>query len=170
MIVRKTSLFPACQEEVFTTLQRLETLQYIAFSYASFVPVDGNAEMVWQVGSTSSFHFKLFGIIPFGTHTIRIESFDINSIQSREHNEHVPVWDHKITLRDMGEKTAYTDEVDIKAGWKTPFIWIWAKAFYGHRQRRWIRLLNGRNRYCEGKQMKTAAQIMKSCKEHVIGR
>ena len=141
MIVRKTSLFPACREEVFQKLQRLETLQYIASPYASFVPVDEDTEIVWQVGSTSSFRFKLFDVIPFGTHTIHIERFDIDGIQSREHNEHVPVWDHKIMLRDAGEKTEYTDEVDIKAGWKTPFIWIWAEAFYAHRQRKWIKLL-----------------------------
>lgn len=141
MIVRKTSLFPACREEVFEKLQRLKTLQYIASPYASFVPVDENTEMVWQVGSTSSFRFKLFGVIPFGTHKIRIERFDIDGIQSREHNEHVPVWDHKITLRDVGNQTEYTDEVDIKAGLKTPFIWLWAKAFYAHRQRKWIKLL-----------------------------
>lgn len=141
MIVRKTSLFPACREEVFEKLQRLKTLQYIASPYASFVPVDENTEMVWQVGSTSSFRFKLFGVIPFGTHKIRIERFDIDGIQSREHNEHVPVWDHIITLRDVGNQTEYTDEVDIKAGLKTPFIWLWAKAFYAHRQRKWIKLL-----------------------------
>ena len=141
MIVRKTSLFPACREVVFEKLQRLDTLQYVAAPYASFVPVNERTDMVWQVGSISSFRFKLFGVIPFGTHTIRVERFDIDGIQSREHNEHVPVWDHKITLRDVGNQTEYTDEVNIKAGWKTPFIWIWAKAFYGHRQRKWIKLL-----------------------------
>lgn len=141
MIIRKTSLFPVCREVVFEKLKRLDTLQYIAAPYARFVPVNESADMVWQVGSTSSYRFKLLGIIPFGTHTIRIERFDIDAIQSREHNEHVPVWDHKITLRDAGEKTEYTDEVEIRAGWKTPFIWIWANAFYAHRQRKWIRLL-----------------------------
>ena len=141
MIVRKTSFFPAKREEVFKKLQRLETLQYIVAPYASFTPIDENDEMMWQVGSASSFRFKLFGFIPFGAHTIRIERFDIDVIQSREHNEHVPVWDHKITLRDVDNQTAYTDEVEILAGWKTPFIWIWANAFYTHRQRKWVKLL-----------------------------
>lgn len=72
---------------------------------------------------------------------IRIERFDMNTVQSREHNEHVPVWDHKITLTNKGEETEYTDEVEIRAGWKTRFIWLWARAFYAHRQRKWIRLL-----------------------------
>ena len=141
MIVRKTSLFPSCREAVFEKLQRLDTLQFIAAPYASFVPVSESTDRVWQVGSTSSYRFKLLGVIPFGTHTICIERFDIDVIQSREHNEHVPVWDHRITLRDVDGQTEYTDEVNIKAGWKTPFIWIWAKMFYSHRERKWIKLL-----------------------------
>lgn len=123
MIVRKTSVFPARREEVFENLQRLDTLQYIAAPYASFTPLNGDADMVWRVGSTSSYRFKLFDVIPFGTHTIRIERFDVDGIQSRERNEHVPVWDHKITLRDNNGQTDYTDEVEIKAGWKTPLTY-----------------------------------------------
>ncbi len=42
--------------------------------------------------------------------------------------------------------TLYTDRVEIRAGWKTAFIWLWANAFYAHRQRKWVRLLNGSER------------------------
>ena len=140
MTVRKTSVFPAPREEVLSRLQRLETLQYIAAPYATFVPVE-NSNFVWKTGAVSSYRFRLFGIIPFGVHTIRIERFDADGIQSRESNPHVPVWDHLITLKDMGEQTGYTDEVEIRAGWKTIFIWLWANAFYAHRQRKWIKLL-----------------------------
>ena len=141
MTVRKTSVFPAPREEVLSRLQRLETLQYIAAPYATFVPVENSSGFVWKTGAVSSYRFRLFGIIPFGVHTIRIERFDADGIQSRESNSHVPVWDHLITLKDMGEQTGYTDEVEIRAGWKTFFIWIWANAFYAHRQRKWINLL-----------------------------
>ena len=141
MIVRKTSVFPASRESVFARLQHLETLQYIAAPYATFTPVEKSTDFSWQEGETSSYRFRLFGLIPFGVHTIRIERFDQTGIQSREHNRHVPVWDHLITLEDLGEQTRYTDEVEIRAGWKTVFIWLWAKAFYAHRQRKWIRLL-----------------------------
>ena len=141
MTVRKASVFPAPREEVLSRLQRLETLQYIAAPYATFVPVENSSGFVWKTGAVSSYRFRLFGIIPFGVHTIRIERFDADGIQSRESNSHVPVWDHLITLKDMGEQTGYTDEVEIRAGWKTFFIWIWANAFYAHRQRKWINLL-----------------------------
>ena len=141
MVIRKSSVFPAPREAVFTRLQRLETLQYIAAPYATFTPVENNNDFSWREGAVSSYHFRLFGFIPFGIHTIRIEKFDQSGIQSREHNKHVPVWDHLILLEDLGNQTKYTDEVEIHAGWKTVFIWLWAKAFYAHRQRKWIHLL-----------------------------
>ena len=144
MTVRKTSVFPAPREAVLSRLQRLETLQYIAAPYATFVPVENSNDFTWKAGAVSSYRFGLFGIVPFGVHTIRIERFDVDGIQSRESNPHVPVWDHLITLKDMGEQTEYTDEVEIHAGWKTVFVWLWAKAFYAHRQRKWIRLLQAK--------------------------
>ncbi len=101
-----------------------------------------SAAAVWTVGGTSSYRLRLFGIIPFGTHTIHIVRFDPEEISSREGNKHVPVWNHDIRLVSMDENhTGYTDRVEIQAGWKTVFVWVWAKAFYAHRQRRWIRLL-----------------------------
>ena len=104
MIVRKASVFPAPRDEVLSRLQRLETLQYIAAPYATFTPVSKTADFRWEAGASSEYRFKLFGIIPFGVHTIRIERFDQNGIQSREHNRHVPVWDHLITLKDLGDR------------------------------------------------------------------
>ena len=145
MIVQKTSVFPAGRDAVFQKLQKLETLQYIAWPFATFEPV-GNAVLTWTVGSTFSYRFRLFGVIPFGTHTIHIVRFDPESIRSREANEHVPVWNHDIIMEPVdANHTEYTDRVEIRAGWKTAFIWVWANAFYAHRQRKWIRLLRDGN-------------------------
>ena len=144
MVVQKTSVFPASRETVFENLRRLETLQYIASPFATFEPVR-DAAAVWEEGAESSYRFQLFGIIPFGTHTIRIIRFSPDGISSREGNEHVPVWNHDITLVSLDDKrTQYTDRVEIQAGWKTLFIWLWANMFYAHRQRKWIRLLQER--------------------------
>ena len=141
MIVQKTSVFPASRDVIFQKIQRLETLQYIAKPYAAFEPV-GDAASTWAVDNTSSYRFRLFGLIPFGTHTIHIIRFDPDGISSHEGNEHVPVWNHDIKLEVLDDAhMRYTDRVEIKAGWKTPFVWLWANAFYAHRQRKWIRLL-----------------------------
>ena len=141
MIVRKSSVFPASREAVFEKLQKPETLQYIAKPYAAFEPV-GVEEPAWKAGSTSAYRFRLFGVIPFGTHTIHILRFDPESVSSHEGNEHVPVWNHDITMIPLDAyHTKYTDQVEIRAGWKTVFVWLWAHAFYAHRQQKWIRLL-----------------------------
>ena len=90
MIVQKTSLFPASKETVFRKLQKLETLQMIAKPCASFEPI-GEAVSTWAVGSASAYRFRIFGVIPYGTHTIHILRFDPDTISNRESNEHLPV-------------------------------------------------------------------------------
>ncbi|MBO4896744.1 MAG: hypothetical protein J5590_00415 [Clostridia bacterium] len=144
--VKKTCILPDSKKHVFKRLLKLKTLQYIAYPYATFTPVDRTDNMSWEVGSTSRFKFRLFGIIPFGTHTIHVIRFELDDgIYTHEENEHVPIWNHEIILEELPvNRCRYTDKVDIDAGWKTIFIWMWANCFYAHRQRKWIKLLNHR--------------------------
>lgn len=141
--VKKTSIFPADCVTVFSELQKIETLQYVAAPFASFIPVDGAKEATWEPGSIYRFHFRLFGFIAIGIHEIRVLRFSAEEgIYTNEGNAFVPVWNHEITLRQVDlTHTEYTDRVEIDAGWKTAFVWLWAKAFYAHRQCKWKRLL-----------------------------
>lgn len=143
MTVMKTSVFPAGRYAVFKRLKKLQTLQCVAWPYATFIPVEGEGSAVWEPGSTSAYKFKLFGLIPFGTHRIHVIRFnETEGIYTHESNEHVPVWNHEIILRELpGGKCEYTDKVEIGAGWRTPFIFLWAHLFYRHRQKKWIRCL-----------------------------
>lgn len=143
LTVKKSSVFPAAKDEIFRRLQKLKTLQYIAHPYATFKSVDDTEELTWQEDSAFAFHFKLFALIPFGVHTITVIQFDIEKgIYTQEGNKHVPVWNHKIILEKINENTTkYTDIVEIQAGWKTLFVYLWANSFYAHRQRKWKRLL-----------------------------
>lgn len=143
MTVRKTSVFSASVEEIYEKLIKLETLQYIAYPYATFEPVNGENELIWEKDTVSSFKFRLFGFIPFGVHSIKVVRFSIEEgIYTHESNKHVPVWNHEITLERIDENTTkYADIVEIDAGLKTVFVYLWAKCFYGHRQRKWKRLL-----------------------------
>jgi len=141
-----TSEFPAATDEVWKRLQLLETLQYIANPYATFRPL-GNTEMKWSEGQISRFRLKLFGFISLGTHTINVIQFDKErlSVYTNERNKTVPVWNHRILIEKINEnKTLYTDEVEIFAGLITPFVYIWSKAFYKHRQKKWIDLLENK--------------------------
>ncbi len=143
MIVIKTSIFPASKEEVFNKLQKLKLLQYIAWPYATFTPV-GEKISEWRAGTSSVYMFKLFGIIPFGTHKINVVSFDKDDgIYTHEGNEYVPTWNHRIVLEEISpDQCLYSDIVEIEAGWKTIFVYLWARCFYAHRQRKWIRFLS----------------------------
>lgn len=143
LTVKKSSVFPVAKDEIFRRLQKLKTLQYIAHPYATFKSVDDTEELTWQEDSAFAFHFKLFALIPFGVHTIKVIQFDIEKgIYTQEGNKHVPVWNHKIILEKIDEHTTkYTDIVEIQAGWKTLFVYLWANCFYAHRQRKWKRLL-----------------------------
>jgi len=53
----------------------------------------------------------------------------------------IKVWDHKIRLADFHGMTRYTDEVEVRAGPLTIAAWLFACAFYRHRQRRLSRLV-----------------------------
>ncbi len=143
MRVRKTTVLPAPKKAVFARLVRLKTLQYIAYPYATFTPINGNNEMIWEKGAVNRFAFRLFGSIPFGTHTIKVLRFDIDEgIYTRESNAHVPVWNHRIILKQLPDgRCLYTDIVDIEAGLKTFFVYLWANCFYAHRQKKWVALL-----------------------------
>ncbi len=142
-IVTKTSVFPASKAVVYEHIQRLSTLQHIAFPYATFKPADGTEGLVWKAGRRIDFRFRLFGIIPLGIHSINVIEFDEHGgIYTKEGNRHVPVWNHRIIIEPIdGGSVRYTDEVEIGAGWKTPFVHLWARMFYAHRQKRWVRML-----------------------------
>ncbi len=140
--VKLTTVFPAPKRRVFELLSQLKTLQKVAAPYIYFQPIGSDGDIKWQQGSTFVFRAKLFGFIPFGKHTIRVIDFGEDNIYTHESNTYVPVWNHRIILETIDENTtSYTDEVEIYAGWKTPFVYAWAKLFYAHRQKRWIKLL-----------------------------
>jgi hypothetical protein len=139
MIIKVTSTFPADRETVFSKLQEIETLRYICSPLAAFTPLDESFK--WQAGAIFRFGLTACGI-NFGVHTINVKRFDIDKILTHEHNKNVPVWNHIIALEKCGDNnTKYSDIVEVRAGWKTVFIWLWANVFYRHRQRKWRELL-----------------------------
>lgn len=142
-IITKTSIFPASGTQLFKKLQKLSTLQHIAFPYASFEPVNGQNDLIWRGGESFDFEFRLFCFIPFGIHKISVIDFDVKrGIFTKEGNRFVPIWNHRIIIEPLSDHSVrYTDEVEIGTGLKTPFVCLWAKLFYAHRQKRWIKLL-----------------------------
>lgn len=97
-------------------------------------------------GRDKTYEFKLYflKIFPLGRHRIKLTKIDkeSNIIVSNESGMLAPVWNHTIWFQQDGQnKLSYTDEIEIKAGWLTWAIWIFALFFYRHRQNRWKKLL-----------------------------
>ncbi len=141
MILRKTSIFPASKEVVCEKLKGFDSLAEVAHPYMSFSPVNEDNNFIWEGGKDYLFKIKLFTIIPFGVHKIRLIEVNEDRIYSNEGNKNVPIWNHEIILREISDnETEYSDIVEIHAGWKTFFVYLWANLFYAHRQRKWIKI------------------------------
>jgi hypothetical protein len=81
--------------------------------------------------------------VPAWRHEIHIARVDDASreIQTAEHGGSIKQWRHRITVDERGPyRSQYTDEIDIRAGALTPFVWAYAQLFYRYRQMRWRRL------------------------------
>jgi hypothetical protein len=86
----------------------------------------------------------LFGVLPFGKQWIvpTVHMDDAakwpKKLRDNGYSALITTWDHWITVEPDGERgTRYRDEVEVKAGLLTPFVWLFAQVFYRHRQRRW---------------------------------
>ncbi len=143
MTVRESKIFPASKDKVYEILKNFDILKKITYPYISFEPINNSEDLEWKVGETFVFKAKLLTVIPFGTHTIHVLEFDKDKrIYTNEVNTYVPVWNHEVRLEELADgATKYIDIVEIYAGWKTVFVYAWAKLFYRHRQRKWVRIL-----------------------------
>jgi hypothetical protein len=144
MRVYVDSVLSCSPEKVWDEVQKSSLLLEVIRPLVLIVPVDA-AEFPerWIEGATVRCTSYLFGVIPLGTRTLFAERIDhaAREIQSRESDPLVRRWDHLIRVkpaRDGG--THYSDEIVVEAGFLTPFVWLFARWFYRHRQRRWRRV------------------------------
>ncbi|WP_344451232.1 hypothetical protein [Actinocorallia aurantiaca] len=64
------------------------------------------------------------------------------SMRTREHGGPVRTWNHTLRVEPLSEDSCrYSDTVDIDAGRLTPLVTAFAEVFYGHRHRRWRKLV-----------------------------
>ncbi len=134
---------------VWEQVQRPALLEHIAWPLIRFtyrepkLPPPTWVEGRYRVGMWS------LGFIPLGGQWVGIEHPQGTAITDRRavlrdngSGTLIRKWDHWIFLEDIGGgRTRYTDRVDVGAGILTPFIWLFARVFYAHRQRKWRRLV-----------------------------
>ena len=145
MIARIATYFDCTQEKLWEKIIEPKSLQFVASPVLSFKAlVMGKLDGEWIIGKTYELKLYFLNILPLGRHRIKIVTIDreSNIIVSNESGMLARVWNHTIRFH-QGEqgKLSYTDEIEIKAGWLTMAIWVFAHLFYRHRQKRWKILL-----------------------------
>ncbi len=138
------STFDCPAELVWAEVQSSRLLLEIMWPVLKLVPPSGEQfPERWQERSTIAGRAVVFGLLPLGLHKLRFERIDQHrrQIQTREQNAFVRRWDHLISIRHTSDgRTLYSDEIEIHAGALTPLVWLFAQAFYRHRQRRWQKI------------------------------
>lgn len=140
------SIMDVSLERAIEEVQKPELLMYVNRGFVDFTPKDPKKlPEVWEEGEYKM-DMKIWGFIPIGEQRIVIEIPEQEEgefrIRDNGSGELMEVWDHFIIMRRKDDNSIhYTDEIELKAGLATPFVWLFTKAFYRHRQRRWKKLI-----------------------------
>lgn len=136
-----SSEIPIDIDTAWAKVQTSALLEFVAKGKLTFKPLDGRFPEIWKEGETVKTAMYAYGVLPLGgVHTLIIEKIDRENkvIQSREGDRFAKVWNHKISMKKLGDAMIhYEDEIIIYGGLLTGLISRWAKSFYKHRQRRW---------------------------------
>ena len=152
MRVTVSTLLRCAPERAWQEVQTPRLMGYVARPLVQFAPITPERFPDTWLEGRYLVRMRLFGIFPSGTQWIVIrraagpeyELFDDG------HGELITQWRHHITLRRTPEGfTHYTDTVDLKAGWLTAGMGLYAHLYFRHRQRRWRRLVRNNFRYEE---------------------
>ncbi len=136
-----SSKIPMDLDSAWANVKTPSLLQFVAKGMIRFKAVESEFPKQWEVGQTYGAKMRVFGFIPFGgTHYLVIEKIDDNNntISTKEWDNGAKVWNHDVTMYDLGNGIIYyEDSITIYGGVMTGFITSFAKRFYIHRQRRW---------------------------------
>jgi SAM-dependent methyltransferase len=138
---RFESVLAAPADEVWGMVQRTELLREVAAPFLRFRPASsGRLPLTWPVGAPLRLRMYLFGLVPLGFHEIVVDRIDdrARELHTRERGTLLRRWEHVIRVEPVGSGHArYTDEVELDAGWLTPLVGAFSRAFFRHRHRRW---------------------------------
>ena len=136
-------LLPCTTDVAVEYARQPRLLAHVAHPLIDFKPV-GLPEFppLWKKGK-NWVNMRLFGVFPLGNQAVVItypqhrEGF---AMRDNGHSHLIGTWDHLITIEKTHAGTLYRDRLVVQAGFTTPMIWLFAKIFFRHRQRRWVQL------------------------------
>jgi len=132
--------FDALADDICSAATTRRLLHFVAAPMVSFTPVGPatlperleDADYLWAL--------RIFGFLPFGQQVIGISypepEGETRFLRDNGHSASIKKWDHWVSVSPLGDGTRYQDKLEIDAGWQTPVVAVFAKAFYTHRQSR----------------------------------
>lgn len=129
-------------DQAWETLRKKEAFAYITRGFIGFNNIEQWPNYFDEDVEIET-RLVLFGLIPLWKHELRVIRADPQEriTESREDGGPVHTWNHLIKITPLDEqRSRYLDEVEIKAGVLTPFIWLFAQLFYRYLQARCRRL------------------------------
>ena len=143
MIATIQTQFQISADAAWKLLLQRNTFLYITKGFLGFTGSKNWPEKFFE-GLFIQTRLIFYHIIPSWKHQLQIVTLDhnIHELLSNENGGPVRSWKHLIRIEPETDlKCRYMDQVDIKAGIFTPFIWGYAHIFYRYRQRRWKKLI-----------------------------
>ncbi|MEO1040714.1 MAG: hypothetical protein AAFX52_00345 [Pseudomonadota bacterium] len=142
-----TALFDASSDDVWHAATASSTLHHVAAPMVLFEPVNPpSLPARWEDGDYLC-ALRLFGFLPIGQQVIGISypppEGETRFLRDNGHSASIKRWDHWVSVTPEGNGTRYQDRLEIDAGWRTPVVAAFAKAFYTHRQARLRKLVTG---------------------------
>ncbi|MFN7056505.1 hypothetical protein [Hyphomonas sp.] len=141
----RTILLPSPPDDVWAAVLRPALMVHIARPLA-VMSLSGGAPWPdeWAPGE-HRVDVRLFGFLPVGWQVIGIHLLpEENGVRRAEDRGYSPLirrWHHVIEVAPAeAGGTRYTDRLDIDAGLLTPFVSLFARTLFAHRQRRLRRL------------------------------
>lgn len=142
MFVRLSVALNAPLSDCWELLKKTATLSTVTNGMMTY---DGAADLPeeWTVGVTTNLKPRLWDN-PQGDHFVTVMEVDElrKRIVTKEHGGAITTWNHTMELQRIGPHLCrYTDTIEIKAGWQTVFIWLFALYFYRYRHQQWQKLV-----------------------------
>ena len=145
MRLARTSLLPCSIARLAPELAKPMLLNWVSWPMLHFVAVDPPALPERFGAARYRTRLMLGGRLSIGEHTLDLQMPPADGggrvWHDAGYSDLIKVWDHQIRLEDYHGMTRYTDEVEVRAGLLTVPAWLFAYAYYTHRQRRLNRLV-----------------------------
>ncbi len=137
MTVSVTTDLPIAAERARELPRRPALLRHVLWPWLA-LRVNGPLPDEAVEGDEISARILFLGVLPAWTHTLRLVRVTPLEVASQEYGGPVRAWNHRLLFEPTGERSCrYTDRVEVRAGWLTPGVALFAQFIYRYRQARW---------------------------------